>query len=87
MTPTHLEEIRKIKEEVEEDLLKLPGVTGVDVGQKIVRGQKTDELAIRVYVKEKKDVSEEEMIPKRIRGISTDVIERRFELHQKNATD
>lgn len=76
-----LNEIRRIKAEVEAELLKLPGVTGVDVGYKYVKGKKTNVLAIRVLVKEKKDVSEEEAVPREIRGVPTDVIERRFVLH------
>jgi hypothetical protein len=78
---TDLDEIRRIKTEVEGELLKLPGVTGVDVGYKYVGGKKTNTLAIRVYVEEKKDVSAEEAVPRQIRGIPTDVIQRRFVLH------
>lgn len=77
----NLDEIRRIKTEVEAELLKLPGVTGVDVGYKYVEGKKTDVLAIRVLVKEKKDVPEEEAVPKEIQGVPTDVIQRRFVLH------
>jgi hypothetical protein len=77
----NLDEIRRIKTEVEAELLKLPGVTGVDVGYKYVGGKKTDTLAIRVYVAEKKDVSEKDAVPKQIRGVPTDVIQRRFVLH------
>jgi len=76
-----LSEIRRIKAEAEEDLLKLPGVTGVDVGYKSVGGQETDVMAIRVYVEEKKDVPEEDAVPEQIRGVPTDVIQRRFVLH------
>ena len=79
---TGLEEIRRVKEEVEKELLKIPGVTGVDIGYKYVGGKKTDVLSIRFYVeKKKKDVPEKEMIPKKIDNIPTDVIERRFVLH------
>jgi len=77
----NLEEIKRVKQEVESDLLKLPGVTGVDVGYKYVDGKKTDILAIRVYVEKKKDPQEKELIPKEFEGIPTDVIERRFVLH------
>jgi hypothetical protein len=77
----NLDEIRRIKAEVEEELLKLPGVTGVDVGYKYVGGKKTDVVAIRVYVEEKKDVPEEDAVPKQIQGVPTDVIQRRFVLH------
>ena len=76
-----IEEIRRIKQEVENKLLGLPGVTGVDVGLKIVGGKKTSIHSIRVYVNQKKDVDKKDTIPKKIKGIPTDVIERRFELH------
>jgi len=77
-----LEEIQRVKREVERELLKLPGVTGVDVGQKIVDGKKTDVIAIIVYVEKKRDVPEEFAIPKEIQGVPTDVVERKFVLHQ-----
>ncbi len=77
----NLDEIRRIKTEVEAELLKLPGVNGVDVGRKYIGGKKTNILAIRVYVEEKKDVPEENAVPKQIRDIPTDVIQRRFVLH------
>jgi hypothetical protein len=79
-----LSEIRRIKQEAEAGLLGLPGVTGVDIGYRIVGGEKTGELAIRVYVAEKKapeDVPASERIPQAIQDIPTDVIERRFLLH------
>ena len=80
-----VEKIRRIKEEVEGELLKRPGVTGVDVNYKVVGGHKTDRLAIRIYVKKKRDVPKREAIPETISGVVTDVIERRFVL--KNQTD
>jgi hypothetical protein len=79
-----LGEIREIKQAQEADLLKRAGVTGVDIGYKYVGGKKTDVLAIRVYVAEKKDpkdVPKAEMIPKTIKGAKTDVIQRKFVLH------
>ncbi len=76
-----IDEIRRIKREVEGELLKLPGVNGVDVGYKYIGGKKTNVIAIRVLVKEKKEVSEENYVPKEIRGVPTDVIERSFRLH------
>jgi len=65
-----LDEIRRIKNEAEAELLKLPGVVGVDVGYKYVGGKKTDVLAIRVYVKEKKDVPKKEEILMMYRNIN-----------------
>ncbi|MBC8223321.1 hypothetical protein H8E65_01940 [Candidatus Bathyarchaeota archaeon] len=76
-----LSEIRPVKQVEEAYLLKFKGVTGVDIGYKFVGGKKTDELAIRVYVEEKKDVPPKERIPKTVKGIKTDVIQRRFKLH------
>jgi hypothetical protein len=75
-----LSEIVKIKEAAEADLLKRPGVTAVDVGYKYVGGQRTDEIAIRIHVAEKKDVPLDEQIPKIIEGIKTDVLQNTFVL-------
>lgn len=76
-----LDEIRRIKRAVEGELLGLPGVCGVDVGHKYVNGEKTDVIAIRVYVEKKEEVPEELAVPKEIQGVPTDVIERKFILH------
>lgn len=73
-------EIRPAKQAAEADLLKRPGVTGVDIGRKYVRGEKTDELAIRVYVEKKGDVAEKDKVPETIEGVRTDVIQRKFVL-------
>jgi hypothetical protein len=80
----NIEEIRKIKKRAEKELLKLPGVVGVDVGYKYIGGKKTDALAIRVLVKNKKDITGENAVPKEIKGIPTDVIERTIELKSDN---
>jgi len=79
-------EIRPVKEAREGELLQLPGVTGVGIGHKMVGGAKTDELSIRVYVAEKKAleaVPEAQRVPKTIKGIKTDVIQRKFVLHPR----
>ncbi len=76
-----IDEIRRIKAEVEGELLKLPGVTGVDIGYKYIGGKKTDILAIRILVKRKKDVLKKHIIPEEIQGVPTDVIEQSFKLH------
>src|SRR5829696_2888582 len=70
-----LDELRSVKRGIEDELLERPGVFGVDIGRKVVGGRTTDELAIRVYVKEKKDVSPAERIPPTIQGMKTDVIQ------------
>ncbi len=56
--------------------MQRPGVTGIDVDFKYVDGKKTDEIAIRVFVEEKKDVPFNERIPETIEGVRTDVIQR-----------
>lgn len=78
-----LDEIRRIKDEVEEELLKLPNVIGVGIGNKWVKGKKTDVIAIQVLVKVKKDVPEESAVPKEIQGVPTDVIQRPIELKKE----
>ena len=78
-------EIVQIKEAAEKELLGRSGVTGVDVGYKYVKGEKTPELAIRILVeKKKKQVPKGESVPEAIEGVKTDVIERVFKLHQTN---
>lgn len=67
------------KEASLEDLLKLEGVTGVDVGYKYVKGKREDQIAIRVMVAEKKtNVPDEQRVPQKISDIPTDVIERKI---------
>ncbi len=78
-----IDEIRPIKQAAETDILKRPGVTGVDIGYKYAEGKKTDKLAIRVYVEKKKVVPANERIPKEIQGVETDVIQRKFVLHPR----
>jgi hypothetical protein len=78
------DEIRRVKERIEGDLLKLPGVTGVDIGYKQKSGKNTDQLSIRVFVTKKKKESEippDQLIPRDIQGVPTDVIERTFKPH------
>ena len=74
-------QIVKIKEAAEADLLKRPGVTAVDVGYKYVGGKKTGEIAIRVHVVQKKAVPPDQVIPATIDGVKTDVLQNNFVLH------
>jgi len=80
---THAD-IRPVKERIEDQLLALPGVTGVDINDKVSDGKSTGKLAIVVYVAQKKPVSDlapGHAIPSQIDGIPTDVKEERVELH------
>jgi hypothetical protein len=72
------EEIKRIKEAAEKELLKLPGVTGVAIGQKEKNGKRTGEISILVYVERKKqehEIPAHQLIPPEIEGVKTDVIE------------
>ncbi|WP_051265073.1 chymotrypsin family serine protease [Nakamurella lactea] len=76
-----LDELIAIKQQVEQQYLGRPGVTGVDVGYKVVGGVQTDQLAIRVHVEEKKTrVPAAEKVPAEIDGVVTDVLERAYQL-------
>lgn len=73
-----LDDIKKIKRDADEKLLSIPGVHSLAIGRKIKDGKQTDEIAIRVYVKkkkEKREISDNQVIPENINGVSTDVIE------------
>lgn len=69
------DEMCRVKDLVTDDFLKRPDVTGIGVGLKQVKGKLTDELAIIISVKEKKDVPAEIAIPAHIKGFVTDVLE------------
>ncbi|MFC9325697.1 hypothetical protein [Kitasatospora sp. NPDC057015] len=77
-----VEELVAIKERVEQRFLDQPGVTGIDVGYKVVGGERTGEIAVRVYVARKTDdVPLDQRVPPDIDGVVTDVLERTYELH------
>jgi hypothetical protein len=71
-------EVLPVKTAVENDILRIPGVTGVDVGYKEVDGAQTDEMAVLVFVRQKGVFDEADRIPALVQGISTDVIECEF---------
>lgn len=78
------DELHELKNRVKSQLFAIPGVFGVAVGVKEVDGQLTDQIGIKVYVKEKKpveDITSEEMIPSEVEGIPVDVVQRKFERH------
>ena len=72
-----MEEVKRVKERREAELVQKAGVTGCAIGYKQVKGKKTDELCIVCYVTKKKPegkLRKQDIIPKRIEGIPTDVI-------------
>lgn len=68
-------EVSRVKAENEQDILKLPNVTGLFTGTKVTGGVDTGEIAIVVTVSNKKDVPAKSRIPATINGVPTDVIE------------
>ncbi len=73
-----MEEVRRVKERHEAELMEKSGVVGCAIGYKHVGGKKTDELCIVCYVIEKKlerELRKQDIIPKEIQGIPTDVVE------------
>ncbi|MGJ7905737.1 hypothetical protein ACOQFL_04570 [Actinopolyspora sp. H202] len=72
--------IRPIKRAVEDQLLDLPGVGIVDIGEKRISGRPTGQQVIIVSVARKKPVERLEVgecVPSMILGIPTDVVEER----------
>jgi hypothetical protein len=58
------------------ELTKIPGVVGVGLGIKEVKGQLSEQVALIVYVEKKlprNQVSQEQMIPSTFQGMPTDV--------------
>jgi hypothetical protein len=71
------QEMRLLHRVAEEKLKRYPGVIGVGLGLKERGGAITEEVAFRVYVAEKKDLSrlkKEDAIPPEFQGIRTDVL-------------
>ncbi|MDF9749195.1 hypothetical protein [Arthrobacter sp. ES3-54] len=68
--------IRRIKEQIEDEILARPGVTGVDIGYKQVGDETTEIPAIIVFVEKKKnedELEEDQVIPKTFGPFATDV--------------
>jgi hypothetical protein len=76
---SNLDDITNAKRGAQQSLLSKPGVLGVGVGLREVNGQLTDEVVIRIYVRQKKPIDQlaaDEVVPPHIDGHKTDVIER-----------
>jgi Trypsin len=71
-------EISKVKSKHSNNILSYEGVHSVGIGYKIVNGKKTSELAILVFVTNKKSLGEldkSQIIPPKINSVPTDIIE------------
>jgi hypothetical protein len=75
-----LEEVMRVQAEVQDELLKHPEVTGVDVGRRSIDGKQTEELAIRIYVRDKKLALQTLKLPSELQGVPVEVVERDFKL-------
>ena len=65
-----------VKRKYRKQLASLPHVKGVGVGKKVTAGHETEQLAVKVYVDRKLDLSElaeDETVPTTLDGIPTDV--------------
>ncbi len=67
--------VEEVKDSIARRYLSRPGFTGVGVGLKEVDGRQTDELAVVFFVAKKGDVTADEMLPRVVGGVPTDVVE------------
>jgi hypothetical protein len=77
MASAEMDRAVAVKAKHEEKWLKLPGVTGVDVGATGTAGEGTGGVVIRVYVADRRNAPP---LPTVVEGIPVIVIERRFNL-------
>lgn len=74
MNPT-IDEVLKVKKEVQLELLALAGVQGVGIGYKVVDEKKTQEPSIVFLVEEKiADIGGKLALPSSVNGVKTDVV-------------
>jgi hypothetical protein len=76
-----LEDVVAVKARWEKQWLARRGVTGVDVGSRMISGRPADELAIRIYVASKASAPPEVLSVREVEGVPVDVIERSYEPH------
>jgi len=86
-TKQNYDKVLDVYGKVKNDLIKRKNVFGVGHGFKEIGGKLTDKPSIIVYVKEKlneEKISDEELIPKEIDGIQTDVVELSHHRHSED---
>ena len=69
-------DVKGVKERYKKQLFALPNVVSLGVGPKIRNGRATGDMAIKVYVSQKVELSkldEKDRIPSRLDGVPTDV--------------
>lgn len=83
-----LAKAREVKARAASRLLAYPNVTGLGVGYKMVRGRRTDEVCLRVYVSPKvpeHELQPSEVLPTEVEGVPVDVIEAEFKMFPRAA--
>jgi hypothetical protein len=71
-------DVKRAKEAGKGIIFARPNVVGVGIGYKEVRGQRTDEVVVLALVREKvpaAGLASNEMVPREVAGVSTDVIQ------------
>lgn len=82
-----MDALMKVLKENEKSLRARKGVYKVDVGYRWKDGKMTDEIAIRVHVKNKKPMKEletKDVVPEELGGFPVDVIQSNIELQRRN---
>ncbi|MEK7682515.1 MAG: hypothetical protein AAB321_00515 [Chloroflexota bacterium] len=72
------ETVRQAKERFKEAILQKPNVVGVGYGFKEIRGRRTTDLCVVALVRVKiprSALAEQELVPTRVEGVPTDVVE------------
>ena len=72
------QEVLQAKETHKDEIMALPNVVGVGVGEKEVEGRKTGELAVKVLVRLKlpeAGVPQQALVPSQVSDVPTDVVE------------
>lgn len=76
--PHHVEQARNVLTRIRPHWITRPGVTGIDVGLRERQGELVDEIAIRVYVAEKRPrdtLASTDLFPESEAGVPVDIIE------------
>lgn len=73
-----MDAIREVLAEYQDYLMSLDNVIGVGIGYKTLKGEKTNELAIIIFVNKKLPQAhlwEDQVVPRKLDKVSTDVVE------------
>ncbi len=77
---------KKVLDKHKDALLKTPGCNGIAIGLKEVNHRKIPEVSIVIFVQKKGQCNASDLIPEKLDGIKTDVVEREFNFEEV-ATD